>query len=85
MNRKSALRVVLMEVIEMVPNILYIYSTSGTISCRHFLPMPPCSFLPCLILVGEKPSIYVTVFFLMYMDKLVYSNSDSNKEEIKEQ
>ena len=33
---------------------------------RHFLPMPPCSCLPCGISDGEKKSsLDVTVVFLM--------------------
>ena len=47
--------------------------------------MPPCSFLLCGISVGEKLSLDVTVFFLIYMDKIVCSNSDSNKKVIREQ
>ena len=35
-------------------------------------------------LVKKNSSLYVTVFFLIYMDKLVCSNSDSNKEDIRE-
>ena len=50
--------------------------------CRHFLPMPPFSCLPCGISVGEKSSFDVTLVFLVYMEKLVCSNSDINQEEI---
>ena len=50
-------------------------------SCRHFLPMPLCSYLQCDISVSKKQlSLDVTVVFLIYMDKLAYRNSDSNKE-----
>ena len=38
MNRKSYLRVMVMEGMEMVPNILYLYSTSGTTILSPFSP-----------------------------------------------
>ena len=48
--------------------------------------MTPCSFLPCVISVGEnKSSLDVTMFLLVYTEKIDCSNSDSNKEAIREQ
>ena len=76
-----------MEGMEMGPNILLLYSTAGTKIMLTFSPYVSL-LMPTMwnfIWWIEKTYLCVTVSFLMYMDKLVYSNSDSNKEEIKEQ
>ena len=41
MNRKPALRMMVMEGMEMMPMVLHISSTDGTKTLSPFLPMPP--------------------------------------------
>ena len=43
-----------MEGVAMVPEFLYISYTYGTTTFLPFLPMPPCSCLPCGISVCEN-------------------------------
>ena len=56
MNRKTALRVMVMKGMEIVPNILQLSSIFGNTILLPFIPMHPCSFLTCGISVGEKPN-----------------------------
>ena len=53
--------------------------------CLSFIPMSHCSCLSCVISVGEKfYSLDVTMVLLMQIDELVFINSDSDKEFIRE-
>ena len=86
MNSKSALRVMVMEGMEMVSNVF-----ASIFNCWSYNPV--ISFYLCLIshvyrgafqLVKKCSSLDVTVVLLMYMDKLVCSNSDIDQELIKD-
>ena len=84
MNRKSAYRVIVTEAMEMAPKTFHLSSTAGTTILSPFISMPPCSCLQCGISVVENISLDVTVLFSMYIDKLLCSNSDRNKEAIRD-
>ena len=75
-----------MEGMSMVPRFLHISSTAGT---KNLSPFSPYEFLLMTnmwhLIRRKKLSMYVTVFFIMYIEKLVCSNSDSNQEVIREQ
>ena len=59
MNRKSALRVMVMEGMVMVSKIFCYYLQLMLLQpCHQFHPMPPCSCLTCGISVGEKIFIF---------------------------
>ena len=61
------------------------FSDLGLQPCLPLLLMPPCSCLPCGIsVVNIYIYLDVTMVFLVYMYKLVYINSDSNQEEIRD-
>ena len=69
-----------------VPKILHISSTAGTTTLSSFSPYASL-LMPTMWNLSWRKISYldVTVFFLMYMDKLVCRNSDSNNEVIREQ
>ena len=83
MNGKSDLRVMVMEVVAIVPKFLHIYSNTDT---RILLPFSPYASLLMTTIWNfswrKKLSLDVTVFFFVYSDKLVCSNSYSNQEAI---
>ena len=54
---KSDLRVIVMISMTMAKKPIYIKLLVPQLCC-HFLPIPPCSFLPCSISVGEKNIIF---------------------------
>ena len=75
-----------MKGLAMATDILHIYSTSGAttlspLSSYASLLMPTM----CCFSWRKKSSLDVTVVFLVYMDKLVFRNSDSYQEDIKDQ
>ena len=74
-----------MEGMALVPNILNIPSTAST---TILLPFSPYASLlmptMCNLSRRKKSSLDVTVFFLMYMYKLVCINSYRNKEALRE-
>ena len=85
MNRKPSLRVVMTEGMEMVPKI------GSLFNCWFYNPVTIFSL--CLFahayhvvfqLVKKFSYLYLTVVFCMYMDRLVCSNIDINKEAIRE-
>ena len=68
MNKKSFLRVMVMEGVEMLQKLLNISSNYGTTTLSQFLPMPPCSCLTCGISVGGKVFIYVCECDVLRLD-----------------
>ena len=54
MNRRSALSVIAMEGMAMVPNFSLLFHCWWYKSISHFLPVLNFSCLPCGVLVGEK-------------------------------
>ena len=68
-----------MENMEMVTKFLRLSSNYGATTLSSLSPHVAFQ------LVKKKSSLGVTVVFLVYMDKLVCSNSDSNQEAIREQ
>ena len=86
MNRKLYLRMMVMEGMAMVPKLLHIYSNAGTAILPPFYPYASL-LMPTMWNFSwwEKSSLDVTVFFLMFMDKLVCINSYINKEAIRDQ
>ena len=73
-----------MEGMSMMAKILYLYSTSGTKIMLQYSPYASFLMPTMWNFSWWKTSLYLTVFFLMYMDELVCSNSDRNKEAIRE-
>ena len=74
-----------MERIATVPNILHLSSTAGATALSqlsHYASL----LMPTMLHFSWRKisSLDVTVVFLMYMDKLVYRNSDINQEAIRE-
>ena len=53
----SEQKIMVTEGMAMVPKVLHLSSTAGTEIISPFLPMSPCSCLPCGISVGEKQII----------------------------
>ena len=75
-----------MEGMTIVPIFLHLYSNAGTTTLSQFYTY--ASFLvPTMWNFSWRKtlSLDVTVFFLIYMDKLVCRNNDMNKEAIREQ
>ena len=76
MNINSALRVVVMEELTMVPILCISIQLLVLQSCRHFIPMPPCSCLVYGISVGEKVFISVCDCSLphVYVQTILYQH-----------
>ena len=68
MNINSALRVVVFEGMTLVPIFCISLQLLVLQSCRHFIPMPPCSCLVYGISVGEKVFISVCDCGLPHVD-----------------
>ena len=71
---------------EMVPNFFHLSSTDSTTTLSPFsLCLLAHAYHMPFQLVKNISHLDVTVIFLMYMAKLVCTNSDSNQKAIKEQ
>ena len=86
MNVKPYLRVMVKEGMAMITKFLHLYSIDATTILSPFSPYDSLLMPSMWISAGEKKSsMNVTAFFLVYMDRLVCSNSDKNKEDIRDQ
>ena len=86
LNIKSALRVIMMEGMAMVPKNLHLSSSTGATT---LLPLSPYAFLlmPNMWHFSWWKKFHLWMWqwsYFVYMDKLVYINSDSCQEAIRE-